>query len=181
MQEWVAAGQHWVISVNIAARHFHRPDFVDALRALFQKYPDAPVQQLELEILESAALQDVQQMRQMMRECQALGVSFALDDFGTGFSSLSYLKRLPAETIKIDRMFVDGILTDPEDSTLVSAIVGLARAFDRAVIAEGVENSAQAEKLLSLGCELGQGYGIAKPMPADTVLEWAARYLAVKT
>ncbi|NBX20523.1 MAG: EAL domain-containing protein [Betaproteobacteria bacterium] len=181
LQEWVAAGQHWVISVNIAARHFHRPDFVDALRALFQKYPDAPVQQLELEILESAALQDVQQMRQMMRECQALGVSFALDDFGTGFSSLSYLKRLPAETIKIDRMFVDGILTDPEDSTLVSAIVGLAQAFDRAVIAEGVENPAQAEKLLSLGCELGQGYGIAKPMPADTVLEWAARYLAVKT
>jgi EAL domain-containing protein (putative c-di-GMP-specific phosphodiesterase class I) len=173
LDEWVGLGYAWRVSVNIAARHFHRPDFVDSLRQVLQRYPRVPAGLLELEILESASLQDIQYMRSMMQECQALGVCFALDDFGTGYSSLSYLKRLPAETIKIDRAFVDGILTDPEDSTLVSAIVGLARSFDRALIAEGVETEAQAQKLLSLGCEMGQGYGIAKPMPATDVLGWA--------
>lgn len=176
LQAWVLQGQPWVVSVNIAARHFHRKDFVDRLRVLLAQYPGAPAHLLELEILESAVLQDIQHMREVMQGCQALGVCFALDDFGTGFSSLSYLKRLPAETIKIDRMFVDGILDDPEDSTLVSAIVALAKAFERSVIAEGVETPAQARKLLALGCELGQGYGIAKPMPAQAMANWAAAY-----
>lgn len=176
LQDWVRQGRHWVVSVNIAARHFHRVDFVDRLRGVLACYPQAPAQLLELEILESALLQDIPHMRQVMQGCQALGVCFALDDFGTGFSSLSYLKRLPAETIKIDRLFVDGILDDPEDSTLVSAIVGLAKAFERAVIAEGVETPAQARKLLELGCELGQGYGIAKPMPPEAMAAWAVHY-----
>lgn len=176
LQAWVRQGHRWVVSVNIAARHFHRKDFVDRLRALLAEYSAAPAHLLELEILESAVLQDIQHMREVMQGCQALGVCFALDDFGTGFSSLSYLKRLPAETIKIDRMFVDGILDDPEDMTLVSAIVALAKAFERAVIAEGVETPAQASKLLALGCELGQGYGIAKPMPPQAVAGWAQAY-----
>jgi EAL domain-containing protein (putative c-di-GMP-specific phosphodiesterase class I) len=117
-------------------------------------------------------------MREVMQACQALGVCFALDDFGTGFSSLSYLKRLPAETIKIDRMFVDGLLDDEEDATLISAIVGLASAFGRTVIAEGVETPAQAAKLLELGCDLGQGYGIARPMPAADMVPWARGFIA---
>ncbi|MDZ7921120.1 putative bifunctional diguanylate cyclase/phosphodiesterase [Rhodoferax sp.] len=176
LQAWAQQGHPWVVSVNIAARHFHRKDFVERLRELLAEYPAAPVRLLELEILESAVLQDIQHMREVMQGCQALGVCFALDDFGTGFSSLSYLKRLPAETIKIDRMFVDGILDDPEDSTLVSAIVALANAFERSVIAEGVETPAQAHKLLALGCELGQGYGIAKPMPPQDIAIWAVAY-----
>ena len=176
LQAWAQQGKAWVVSVNIAARHFHRKDFVERLRELLAEYPAAPTRLLELEILESAVLQDIQHMREVMQGCQALGVCFALDDFGTGFSSLSYLKRLPAETIKIDRMFVDGILNDPEDSTLVSAIVALANAFERSVIAEGVETPAQAHKLLALGCELGQGYGIAKPMPPQDIASWAAAY-----
>ncbi|APW42937.1 EAL domain-containing protein [Rhodoferax saidenbachensis] len=176
LQTWVRQGLRWVVSVNIAARHFHRVDFVDRLRGLLACYPQAPAHLLELEILESAILQDIPHMRQVMQGCQALGVCFALDDFGTGFSSLSYLKRLPAETIKIDRMFVDGILDDAEDITLVSAIVALAKAFERSVIAEGVETSAQASKLLALGCELGQGYGIARPMPPEAIVGWAAAY-----
>ena len=98
---------------------------------------------------------------------------FALDDFGTGFSSLSYLKRLPAETIKIDQSFVGGILEDGDDLTLVSAIVALAAAFHRHVVAEGVETPEQCAKLLELGCERAQGFGIARPMPAHEVLGWA--------
>lgn len=172
LQAWALQGQRWVVSVNIAARHFHRTDFVERLKSLLSEYPKAPAHQLELEILESAALQDIPHMREVMQGCQALGVCFALDDFGTGFSSLSYLKRLPAETIKIDRMFVDGLLEDEEDATLISAIVALASAFGRAVIAEGVETPAQAARLLELGCELGQGYGIARPMPAADMLPW---------
>ena len=109
----------------------------------------------------------------MMQSCQALGVRFALDDFGTGFSSLSYLKRLPAETIKIDQSFIGGLLDDSDDLTLVSAIVALAAAFGRHVVAEGVETPQQAAKLLDLGCERAQGFGIARPMPAREVLAWA--------
>lgn len=96
------------------------------MRALLAQHPLVPAHLLELEILESAALQDVAHMREVMQACQALGVQFALDDF-IRISSLSYLKQLPAETIKIDRTFVDGLLTDADDRTLVSAIVGLSR------------------------------------------------------
>lgn len=176
MRQWSSASMPWSVSVNIAARHFHRHDFVDRLKALLHTSPEVSPSQLELEILESAALEDVQYMRSMMQSCQALGVQFALDDFGTGFSSLSYLKRLPAETIKIDQSFVKGILEDHDDRTLITAIIALGTAFGRKVIAEGVETPAHCNKLLQLGCDLAQGYGIARPMPADKVPEWARRY-----
>ena len=176
MWRWNVQGHHWAVSVNIAARHFHRSDFVSRLRAILQEYPMVLPSQLELEILESAALEDMQHMRQVMQESQALGVRFALDDFGTGYSSLSYLKCLPAETIKIDQSFVQGVLDDREDITLVSAIVALARAFDREVLAEGVETIAQGQRLLALGCEQAQGFGIARPMPAHDVAAFALGY-----
>ena len=134
----------WEVSVNIAAPHFHRPNFVQRLKDILHTCPEVSPSRLELEILESAALEDMQYMRRMMQSCQALGVRFALDDFGTGFSSLSYLKRLPAETIKIDHSFVRGILEDGDDLTLVKAIVALAAAFHRHVVAEGVETASTA-------------------------------------
>lgn len=178
MRQWTDAGMLWEVSVNISAQHFHRPNFVERLKEILHTCPEVNPNRLELEILESAALQDMQYMRSMMQSCQALGVRFALDDFGTGFSSLSYLKRLPAETIKIDQSFVGGILDDGDDLTLVSAIVALAAAFQRAVVAEGVETAAQWAKLLELGCERGQGFGIARPMPAHEVLTWARNHAA---
>ncbi len=176
--QWTRAGMSWQVSVNIAAPHFHRPNFVKRLEDILQTRPEVAPERLELEILESAALEDMQYMRRMMQSCQALGVRFALDDFGTGYSSLSYLKRLPAETIKIDQSFVRGILDDEDDLTLVSAIVALASAFQRHVVAEGVETAEQCAKLLALGCERAQGFGIARPMPADAVLAWAEGYAA---
>ncbi len=175
---WTRAGMSWQVSVNIAAPHFHRPNFVKRLQDILQARPEVAPERLELEILESAALEDMQYMRRMMQSCQALGVRFALDDFGTGYSSLSYLKRLPAETIKIDQSFVRGILDDEDDLTLVSAIVALATAFQRHVVAEGVETAEQCAKLLALGCERAQGFGIARPMPAKSVMEWADGYTA---
>jgi EAL domain-containing protein (putative c-di-GMP-specific phosphodiesterase class I) len=176
MKIWAAMGHAWMVSVNIAARHFHRADFVTRLKEILGAHPDVPPTMLELEILESAALEDVQHMCNVMESCQALGVRFSLDDFGTGFSSLSYLKRLPAETIKIDQSFVRGILDSHDDLTLVTAIVALAKAFHRHVIAEGVETEAQGQRLLELGCELGQGFGIGRPMPARDVARWANDY-----
>lgn len=176
MRQWSLAGVQWEVSVNIAAPHFHRSNFVDRLKDILLTCPEVSPARLELEILESAALQDMQYMRRMMQSCQALGVRFALDDFGTGFSSLSYLKRLPAETIKIDQSFVQGILHDEDDLTLVNAVISLARAFKRHVIAEGVETQAHCDKLLALGCERAQGFGIAPPMPAHEVLSWTRAY-----
>ncbi|WP_367849288.1 putative bifunctional diguanylate cyclase/phosphodiesterase [Rhodoferax sp. WC2427] len=180
MQQWAALGRHWVVSVNIAARHFHRPDFVARLGSILACFPQVSPSMLELEILESAALEDVQHMRSVMAACQQLGVQFALDDFGTGYSSLAYLKRLPANTLKIDQAFVRDMLEDPDDLTLVEAVVGLAKAFNRKVIAEGVETVEHGLLLLQLGCDLAQGYGIARPMPADTVAAWATDFIPGK-
>jgi EAL domain-containing protein (putative c-di-GMP-specific phosphodiesterase class I) len=107
-----------------------------------------------------------------MLECIALGVSFALDDFGTGYSSLTYLRRLPANLIKIDQSFVRDMLIDTDDFAIVEGVIALAKSFKREVIAEGVETIEHGKALLQLGCNLAQGYGIAKPMPAHDVPVW---------
>ena len=178
IQRWSAAGRHWVVSVNIAARHFQQPDFVLRLKTMLGEFPGVRASMLELEILESSALHDVEHVRRIIRACQALGITFALDDFGTGYSSMSYLKRLPANIIKIDQSFVHNMLTDRDDLHLVRAVIGLARSFRLTVIAEGVETIAHGERLIELGCDLAQGYGIARPMPADAVLDWADGFAA---
>ena len=176
LQQWRHTDPAWVVSVNIAARHFQRADFVERITAILSEYPDVPPHMLELEILESSALSDINHVRAIMQDCQALGIGFALDDFGTGYSSMSYLKRLPADILKIDQSFVRNMLEDRDDLHLVSAVIGLARSFGRAVIAEGVETVAHGAMLMRLGCDLVQGYGIARPMPADEVLEWVAAF-----
>ena len=107
-----------------------------------------------------------------MNACVALGVKFALDDFGTGYSSLTYLRRLPANLIKIDQSFVRDMLIDSDDLAIVEGVIGLAKSFKREVIAEGVETIDHGTALLELGCELAQGYGIARPMPAADIPEW---------
>ena len=113
-----------------------------------------------------------------MNACHDLGVSFALDDFGTGYSSLTYLKRLPAYLIKIDQSFVRDMLDDTDDLAIVEGVVGLAKAFKREVIAEGVESVEHGVALIHLGCVLAQGYGIAKPMPANQVSQWLTTWKA---
>jgi diguanylate cyclase (GGDEF)-like protein/PAS domain S-box-containing protein len=176
LQSWRHAHPHWVISINIAARHFQRPDFVQRLTDILSDFPDVPPQMLELEILESSALSDIEHVRNIMLACQALGISFALDDFGTGYSSMSYLKRLPADVLKIDQSFVRNMLVDRDDLHLVCAVISLARSFGRQVIAEGVETVEHGALLMRLGCDLVQGYGLARPMPAGEVLPWVQRF-----
>lgn len=170
--EWHTAGLDIPVSVNIAAKHLQQSNFMARISALLAAHPEIQAHRLELEVLETSALEDITQVTEIMNACRGMGVRFALDDFGTGYSSLTYLKRLPADMLKIDRSFVRDMLEDPDDLTIVNSIIGLANAFRRQVIAEGVETIPHGTRLLALDCELGQGYGIARPMPAADLPSW---------
>ena len=174
--EWSAAGQALSISVNVSAPTLGRADFQQQLSGLLKRYPELPAHTLEIEILESVALDDVGRISAIIDGCRQLGIGFALDDFGTGYSSLLYLRHLPAGVLKIDQSFVRDMLVDPDDLSIVEGIVRLAEAFQREVIAEGVESDEHGALLLKLGCELGQGYGIARPMPAGALTGWLRGY-----
>ena len=176
--EWQAGGLDLPVSVNVGARQLQEPDFVERLRATLATHPHLRPGALVLEVLETTALADLAYVSQVMDACHALGVSFALDDFGTGYSSLTYLKRLPVAQIKIDRSFVRDMFEDLEDLTILESVIGLCTAFRRQVVAEGVETVEHGEKLLQLGCELAQGYSIARPMPAAQFPSWAAAWHA---
>ena len=178
MDLWQAQGLDMSVSVNVSAGQLQSAGFVAGLKQALADHPRVPSGQLELEILETSALQDMAQVSDLMRACLGLGVGFALDDFGTGYSSLTYLKRLPATLLKIDQSFVRDMLTDADDLAIVQGVIGLAAAFRRSVIAEGVETAAHGASLLALGCELAQGYGIARPMPAAELPAWVAGWHA---
>ena len=164
------------VSVNISARHLQEPDFALRLSELLARHADPIAEHLELEMLETAAHADIEATSALVARCQALGVRFALDDFGTGYSTLTYLKRLPVDVLKIDRSFVHHMLDDNQDRAIVEGVIGLARTFGCVVVAEGVESSAQARTLLEMGCEIGQGTGVAAPMPSDQVAAWVRGY-----
>jgi diguanylate cyclase (GGDEF)-like protein len=173
---WNAQGLDLAVSVNIAARHLQDADFVANLAERLWAHPSVRPSQLELEILETAALADVALASRVIEEVCRLGVTFALDDFGTGYSSLTYLKRLPVHILKIDQSFVRDMLDDAEDLAIIEGVIGLSEVFQRAVIAEGVETPEHGLLLMQLGCNLAQGYGIARPMPAEAVPAWVAAF-----
>lgn len=177
IEHWQTQGKLWPVSVNIAARHLQNPDFLLRLKILLANHPNVPPHLLQIEILESVAQHDLDQVSTLIAQCQKLGVSFALDDFGTGYSSLNYLKHLPANTLKIDQSFVRDMLEDREDMALIEAIIGLAHVFERNLIAEGVESSAHGVLLMRLGCDVAQGHAIAHPMPAALVLDWERQFV----
>jgi predicted signal transduction protein with EAL and GGDEF domain len=178
ISQWQNLGVNLPISVNVSAYQLQQANFTNRLVALLAAHSDVNPHSLELEILETSALSDMSQVSATMNACHQLGVRFALDDFGTGYSSLTYLKRLPAYLIKIDQSFVRNMLDDDDDLAIVTAVVGLANAFQREVIAEGVETIAHGAALLQLGCVLAQGYGIARPMPADDIPQWVSSWKA---
>ena len=176
MSAWQAVGLEMPVSVNIGARQLQQAGFAQRLTELLAVHPEVPAHWLELELVETSALEDMSLVSALMLECRAIGVQFALDDFGTGYSSLTYLRRLPFELLKIDQSFVRDMIDDPDDLAIVKGVIGLAEAFRRGVIAEGVETVAHGELLLKLGCELAQGYGIARPMPAKDLPAWTATW-----
>ncbi|MGK0284472.1 MAG: diguanylate cyclase (GGDEF)-like protein/PAS domain S-box-containing protein [Patiriisocius sp.] len=178
ISQWQNMGVMLPISVNISAYQLQQPNFPARLSALLAAHPEVNPQSLEFEILETSALDNVNQVATTMNACQELGLRFALDDFGTGHSSLTHLRRLPAYLIKIDQSFVRDMLKDADALAIVEGVVGLAKAFQREVIAEGVETITHGVALLKLGCELAQGYGIARPMPADDIPKWVSSWKA---
>lgn len=172
ISHWQNIGLHLPISVNISAYQLQQADFFNRLTMLLKEYPDVKPNCLELEVLETSKLSNISQLSATMAECMSIGVRFALDDFGTGFSSLNHLRSLPAKMIKIDQSFVKEMLEDLDDLAIVEGVVGLAKAFRREVIAEGVETVEHGVALLQIGCNFAQGYGIAKPMSAQAIPEW---------
>ncbi|KAF0164539.1 MAG: diguanylate cyclase/phosphodiesterase with PAS/PAC sensor(s) [Rhodocyclaceae bacterium] len=176
MDTWRAAGLTLPVSVNIAPPHLASADFLDRLKEQLDRHPGTPKNGLELEVLESVALDDIEHVSRLIAACQGIGVAFALDDFGTGYSSLTYLKRLPVGLIKIDQSFVRDMQGNSEERAIVAGVVGLADAFHSDVIAEGVETVEQGLMLIHLGCSLAQGYCIARPMPAHEMPGWIATW-----
>ena len=176
IKRWHDAGRDFEVSVNISAYHLEAPRFAEKLCERLGRYPDLPAGRLQIEVLETAALNDIAIVREVIDACRRLGVTFALDDFGTGYSSLSYLSNLPVDVLKIDQSFVRDMLDDKGYRAIVQGIIALARAFDRKTVAEGIETAQQYQALLELDCEFGQGYGIARPMRAEELTAWQAGF-----
>lgn len=172
LAKWHAQGISLPINVNISPTHLLMNNFSQRLGELLSLHPNVPPAMLKLEVLESAAMHDIQAALQTMSRCQALGVSFAIDDFGTGFSSLTHLRQLPVSLIKIDQSFIRDMLSDQDDMAIVESVIYMANRFKRPMLAEGVETLEHAKALMALGCELAQGYGIARPMPAQALPAW---------
>ena len=174
--EFGRAGVAVPLSLNVDARQLRRSDFSDQMSELLAAHADVSPGLIELEIVESTALDDIDQISTLIEDCKALGLRFSLDDFGTGYSSLTYLKRLAVDTLKIDQSFVRDMLGDDSAMAIVRGVIGLAEAFGNHTVAEGVETWEHAARLKALGCEIVQGYAVARPMPAEEFPAWAAAF-----
>lgn len=168
---WDAAGLPEIrVSVNLSARHFRKSDMVEDIIRIITEHAVAP-RRLCIEITEGV-LMDTERAQRMLGDMVAFGLRISVDDFGTGFSSLSYLKRFPIDELKIDKSFVDGIVADPDDRAISSAIIAMASHLGMEVVAEGVETSEQNAQLGVLGCGHVQGYFHGRPMPAANFSDW---------
>ncbi|EAR62718.1 EAL domain-containing protein [Neptuniibacter caesariensis] len=175
---WLHSGFDIPVSVNISPLQLQDSEFSKRLEKLLHTVSPAARTRLSIEVIESHALENMSTALNAIEESKALGISFSLDDFGTGYSSMSYLKRLPVEELKVDRSFVHGMLNNQEDLAILSATIGLAKAFDKKILVEGVESEEQGQRLLSLGYQEAQGYFISKPISADQFIEWQANWKA---
>jgi len=173
-RRWTEAGLDAPrVAVNVSAIQVRQRDFVRAVEAAIRDGAAPPG--IDLEITESLVMEDVEGNIEKLRQVRALGVDVAIDDFGTGYSSLAYLAKLPVQTLKIDRSFVITMLSDPDTMTLVQTIVSLAHSLRLKVVAEGVDEEAQAQVLRRLGCDEMQGYLFSRPVPADRIAALLAR------
>ena len=162
--------------VNVSAHQLRQENFVDEIRTLIEQ-SGLPPRVLDLEVTEGVLLADAERTEALLAELKAIGVSIALDDFGTGFSSLSYLKRLPVDMIKIDKSFIDEIPVNVRDCALVDAVLTLGERLDHAIVAEGVETTQQRDWLVNHGCRYLQGYLFSRAIPrADFLTLSQQRY-----
>ncbi len=176
IERWRQVGLDMAVSVNIGRRHLMQTDFVQRLREALAAHPGLGPDCLELELLEANANHDLDHVSRVIQECRSIGVECALDDFGSGYSSLTGLKKLPVKYLKIDEDFIRDMLDSSDSLLILIGVLKLASAFDLKVIAEGVETAQHGSMLLELGCELAQGFGIARPMSADELPGWVKRW-----
>ncbi|GAB4347701.1 MAG: hypothetical protein Kow006_07720 [Gammaproteobacteria bacterium] len=166
---WMEAGLPPVsVAVNLSARQLNEPNSAERIRTILRK-TGFPARLLELELTESMVAEDLSNAEAILRGFKELGVKLAMDDFGTGYSSLAYLQRLPFDSLKIDRTFVDGVICSSRDAALAEVIVDLGHTFGLQVVAEGVETEGQLAFLRRLGCHEAQGFYLARPLPAAEV------------
>jgi diguanylate cyclase (GGDEF)-like protein/hemerythrin-like metal-binding protein/PAS domain S-box-containing protein len=176
IENWLEEDLSLPVSVNISVSHLQSSHFAEKLHRQLAMHPKVSAHYLQIEILETAALVDITKVAGIIEECGEFGVSFALDDFGTGYSSLAYLRRLPAETLKIDLSFVRDMLVNSDDRAIVKGVISLGHSFNRITVAEGVETDEHFKLLREMGCDIGQGFGIARPMPAKDIMGWCKEY-----
>jgi EAL domain-containing protein (putative c-di-GMP-specific phosphodiesterase class I) len=164
--------ENLTVNVNLSSRQFMRKDFLKFVTQMLQE-TDLPPSSLQVEITESALMENIETVAQVLRELRSMGIKLSVDDFGTGYSSLSYLHRLPLNTLKVDRSFVSGMDEKTENLEIVRAIVSLAHNLKMDVVAEGIETDNQLEQCRDLGCEFAQGHLFARaltPADAETML-----------
>jgi len=168
LQNWQQhqINRHLTLSINVSAKQFHQPDFILQITTAIQHYNINPAL-LKLELTESLLLNDIEETINKMKALANVGIQFSLDDFGTGYSSLQYLKKLPIYQLKIDKSFVDNIVTDNDDQIIVRTIISMAHNLGLNVIAEGVATKAQQQRLFNQGCRHYQGYLYSKPLPIN--------------
>ncbi|MBP9930870.1 MAG: EAL domain-containing protein [Rhodoferax sp.] len=164
----------FVLAVNLSPVEFHRGNIESAIASILQSSEIDPAY-LELELTESTLIQDSEKFMLSLKKLKALGVRIAIDDFGTGYSNLSYLQRFSVDKIKIDQSFVRELLAGPQQQAIVSAIIQIAASLKLTTTAEGIETEEIRQRLAELGCELGQGYLFARPMPAQAFMAWRAQ------
>lgn len=175
-ETWYRQNLPLCVTVNVSAYHLLDQAFLSDLRIALDAHADLPASAVEIEITETAPLQDFEKARETLLACNQMGVRIALDDFGTGNASLTYLQKLPAQTIKIDQSFVRNILHDPKDHAIVAGVVTSAHLLGLQVVAEGVETDRHVALLTQLQCHCLQGYAIARPMAPEWIPDWVKQY-----
>jgi len=160
------------MGVNLSPLQFHRPGFLDTLKNILAE-TGLPADLLELDLPEGVLMKDRCRAISLVNSLQELGISTAIDDFGTGFSSFSYLKDLPASSIKIDKSFVENVVTNHKDAAVCKGVITMAREMGLTVVAEGVEDEAQFDILRAWGCHRFQGFYFARPMALEALVSWA--------
>ncbi|MGK5519347.1 putative bifunctional diguanylate cyclase/phosphodiesterase [Micromonospora sp. URMC 107] len=179
LAKWSAAGMSLPAALNVSVRDLHTGEIADQIADRLARY-GVPPRRLQLEITEGALMADPRRVLATITRLHRIGVGIALDDFGTGYSSLQHLRRLPLSEVKVDRSFVLGMAEDADDAAIVKSTIELAKALGLRVVAEGVEDERTWRMLYAAGCDAAQGWFYARPMPAEELVGWLARYRPVR-
>ncbi|MFG1778552.1 EAL domain-containing protein [Micromonospora sp. NPDC049048] len=179
LAKWSAAGMSLPAALNVSVRDLHTGEIADQIADRLARF-GVPPQRLQLEITEGALMADPRRVLATITRLHRIGVGISLDDFGTGYSSLQHLRRLPLSEVKVDRSFVLGMAEDADDAAIVKSTIELAKALGLRVVAEGVEDERTWRMLYAAGCDAAQGWFYARPMPAEELVGWLARYRPVR-